>query len=249
MAGTLTDAPSWYRLSVTFAPPDANTAWANADLWDYEYEVACAIPSSHRLSPSHAFSSLESELALNTDARVLDAGAGTGRHTIYLALKGCRVESVDVSYAACEMLKERLRSMELQSSVVVVEGALQPWDLPSGRYDLIIDSYVSCHLLSEEERLAYIDALMCNLAPGGRLYTSCMGGLDGYYKANANPGEDVVTDPLNGIRKLLQDREEFFASNARLAPIRAKAIEHFQDPVGGLRYTRQVLAAVLERPA
>lgn len=59
-------------------------AWGDADAWNREYAEVRSIPSSHRLRPSQAFRRLKPALALDGD-RVLDLGAGTGRHAVYLA--------------------------------------------------------------------------------------------------------------------------------------------------------------------
>jgi len=231
--------------------PETLSAWGNAPLWDREYVELRCIPSSHRETPSHAFQRLASFLPIFPGANVLDAGAGSGRHAVYLAARGCRVDAVDASGAACDLLRERLAACsELAGSVRVQRGVLSRGDLPEDTYDVILDSYVSCHLLSDDDRLNYLHALLSRLRRRGRLYTACMGIDDAYYRSHvldAGPGPLVTADPLNRIRKLLQPRATFGTTLGDLAPTVVTTAASFRDAVAGRLYDRQVLGAVLHR--
>ena len=210
-----------------------------------------AIPSSRRSVPSHALRRLEPALALRPGVRVLDAGSGTGRHAIYMAAKGCMVDAVDSSRAACRLAEDRVaRSGYLIGSVRVIEGVLQAWSLPDERYDVVIDSYVSCHLLSENERQSYLRGLLQCLRPGGRLFTASMGAGDAYYKSVSLAGEEcefIATDPLNSVTKLLQAPKTNLERNAEIASVIQSTVETFEDDVGGRLYRRQVVASVLQQ--
>lgn len=224
------------------------SAWADSESWDREYTLLRAIPSSHRLRPSRAFLRLQRDLRLRPGAKVLDAGAGTGRHALYLATLGCAVTAVDGSGAACAVLEARADAARFPRKAVHVQNALLSHaSLPDDQFDVVIDSYVSCHILSEEERLQYLGALLKQVRPGGSLYTACMSTNDEYYAPLAN-GCGVATDPLNGIAKLLQDPTYFASSIATLTPTWHAICEEFTDRVAGLHFQRQVLAAVITRP-
>jgi len=229
-----------------------DSAWGDGVRWDREYLELRGIPSSHRLEPSRAFKRLRSFLPTARNATVLDAGAGTGRHALFLAERGALVTAVDASGAACDALRQRLAARSgLDGSVRVEQAVVGPGNLPDDSYDVIIDSYVSCHLLTDEDRLAYLQKLLTRLRPGGRLYTACMGRDDRYYRNHVlvqRPGPVVARDPLNKISKLLQPRRSFGSILRGLAPVVATTTESFDDDVAGGQYQRQVLAAVLRSP-
>ncbi|MGI8755109.1 MAG: class I SAM-dependent methyltransferase [Acidimicrobiales bacterium] len=224
------------------------SAWANASLWDREYQDMHAIPSSHRVTPSHALARLLPRTHVALGASVLDAGAGPGRHSVLLARAGLDVHAVDSSPAACALLAERTERERLSIRTDTV--ALGEHEVPDATYDLIIDSYVSCHILDPVARLDYLNALLGRLRPGGHLFTSCMGSGDAYYRHCARRGGESssrATDPLNGITKLLRSRNEFASEVAALATVAAVGAETFDDAVNGGTYRREVLAAVLTR--
>ena len=224
------------------------SAWADSARWDLEYGSIRAIPSSHRLTPSHTFRRLAPLMHLPGGARVLDAGAGTGRHSLYLAAHGCDVHAIDASEVACEVLRERAASASCPGSIFVEQAVLDFRDVPDEKYDLIVDSYVSCHLLDEDQRLRYLESLLTKLRPGGYLYTACMGAGDSYYlEHRLNPTGPLATDPLNGVTKRLQSRTSFNASVAELTRGATTVAERFVDVVDGVVHSREVVAALLPR--
>jgi SAM-dependent methyltransferase len=229
---------------------DRPSAWSNTDLWDREYTHLCAIPSSYRTAPSHSFVRLEGTLKAGPGASVLDAGCGTGRHALHLARMGCSVHAVDVSGAACEVLRARASvHSDLARRITVEHALLGGADLPDARYDIVLDSYVSCHLLSFQARNDYLDGLRRLLRPGGVLYTSCVGADDEYYKVRATrsaAAEMIATDPLNGVTKFLQPRVAFGAHLSEFALVKAVTTERFLDAVGGSMFRREVLAAAIQ---
>jgi hypothetical protein len=130
----------------------------------------------------------------------------------------------------------------------VERGVLDATDLPEDRYDLIVDSYVSCHLLANDERLGYLDGLMALLNPGGCLYTSCMGSDDEYYaKFRDLTAEGLATDPLNGVTKLLQPAASFSSRCEPVGRIIGSTRVTFPDVVRGTTYQREVVAATVAR--
>lgn len=220
-------------------------AWGDGDAWNREYAEVRSIPSSHRLRPSRAFRQLEPALSFD-GARVLDLGAGTGRHAVYLARQGAAVLAVDVSDVACEVLRDRVRRASCAKSVSVEQARIDLDALPAERFDLIVDSYATCHILSAETRCNLLRALVGRLRPGGVLYTAGMGSDDAYYGPLAGPGyASVAVDPRNGIAKLLQRAGTALDDDRHVGRLMATTTEHFVDYVVVSPFRREVRASLL----
>jgi SAM-dependent methyltransferase len=222
-------------------------AWGDTDAWNREYAEVRSIPSSHRLRASQAFRRLQPTLALD-GARVLDLGAGTGRHAVYLARHGARVLAVDVSDVACEVLRDRVLWAGCAESVSVEQGRIDLDALPAERFDLIVDSYATCHILSAEARSELLRALVGRLRPGGVLYTAGMGADDAFYAPLAGIRGDasVAVDPHNGIAKLLQTACTAVEDSRLVGRLLASTTECFVDYVGAIPYHREVRASLLK---
>lgn len=225
------------------------TAWGNENLWDNEYSAARAIPSSHRVTPSRSFRRLVQSLGDLAGAKVLDVGAGTGRHAIFAARSGAEVHAVDVSEVACDRLRRSAAHEWCGARVHIERASIGEDGVPEGPYDLIIDSYATCHLLTESERIGVLEDLSKSLRKGGRLYTSGMGLLDSFYSARmvGRGSEPVSVDPVNGIAKRLQGEADLALAAYVVGDLVAATTEHFRDRVGRQLEDREVLAAVYSR--
>jgi SAM-dependent methyltransferase len=73
-------------------------------------------------------------------ARVLDAGAGDGRHAVEFANRGCAVFAVDVSERL--LARARARAEDARVTVGLHQGDLrQDYEVPEGPFDLIVCLY------------------------------------------------------------------------------------------------------------
>lgn len=227
-----------------------NSGWGDAATWNREYAEIRAIPSSLRFAPSRAFKRLERSLGDLSMTRVLDIGAGAGRHAIYAASKGAEVHAIDSSDVACGMHAARLRACGMTLSIAVEHGVLDVNNLADGKYDVIIDSYVSCHILSAADRHVFLEALMSRLTTGGRIYTAGMGDTDSFYRRHVvcrQPPDTVALDPQNGVPKLLQPRDISVRDGHHLGTLIACTTERFAEAVDGRNEIREVHASVLSR--
>lgn len=91
--------------------------------------------------------------------RALDLAAGCGRHSIYLAQHGYRVDAFDISLVALTRLMTRACSYGLRIRAAVVD--LDDIVLPSSAYDLIVDTFYLNRALHPQ--------LIRALVPGGAL--------------------------------------------------------------------------------
>jgi pimeloyl-ACP methyl ester carboxylesterase len=117
--------------------------------------------------PQPAFQALADAGELR--GRVLDAGCGTGEHTLMAARLGLDATRVDAAPTAIEIAKGKARDRGLQARFVVGNAL----DLPSlGRqFDTVLDSGMF-HVFDDNDRAAYVASLSAATAPGGRYLSS-----------------------------------------------------------------------------
>ena len=76
------------------------------------------------------------------------------------------------------------------------------WPMPDGDVSLTLDSYVSCHLLEDEECHAFRHELRRVTRSGGLVYTAGFATDDEYYAGLlSEKGVRIVIDPNNGVAK------------------------------------------------
>ncbi|AKM79767.1 MAG: Methyltransferase type 11 [Candidatus Beckwithbacteria bacterium GW2011_GWB1_47_15] len=76
---------------------------------------------------------------LRGNERILDAGCGTGRDSIYLAKQGFKVEGIDQSPIAIKKAKERSAR---EKNVNFIVGALENLPYPNSSFDAVYSGYV-----------------------------------------------------------------------------------------------------------
>ena len=81
---------------------------------------------------------LKSHLPNNMDAKILDAGGGTGRITLPLAKMGYQVTLCDVSSGMLDMAKEKLQIEKIQDKVIIEETDIASLPFPDEIFDLVI---------------------------------------------------------------------------------------------------------------
>ena len=86
-------------------------------------------------------------------SRVLDLGAGAGRHTIALARAGFQVVALDVSQTALTTLDRRVREEKL-SNVIAVKHEMNLLPFTDCYFDAVLSTNVLHHGLAKEIRLA-----------------------------------------------------------------------------------------------
>jgi SAM-dependent methyltransferase len=100
---------------------------------------------------------------------VLELGAGTGRSTIPIAEDGVTVYALEPDTGMVQMLRQKLqrRPREVQARVTVHVGDMRAFAFPQ-RFALIISPFRAfLHNLTEDDRLACLNAVRAHLQPGG----------------------------------------------------------------------------------
>ncbi|HYM91299.1 MAG TPA: methyltransferase domain-containing protein [bacterium] len=91
--------------------------------------------------------------------RALDLAAGSGRHAIYLAQHGYRVDALDISLVGLARLRQQARAQALPVRAAAVD--LDECLLSSATYDLIVNTYYLNRFI--------LPQLPWALVPGGAL--------------------------------------------------------------------------------
>ena len=134
--------------------------------WDDAY--AGPAPAWDIGRPQPAFVTLADRGRLT--GSVLDAGCGTGEHTILAAQHGATALGVDVSRRAVEMARAKAaeRSVDCRFEV----GDALALDGRADRFDTVIDCGLF-HVFDDSSRPRYVASLHRVLRPDGHLHLMC----------------------------------------------------------------------------
>jgi SAM-dependent methyltransferase len=118
--------------------------------------------------PQPAFVRLAEAGALT--GALLDAGCGTGEHTILAARHHCSALGIDVSQRAIEAARRKAAECGADATFEVVD-ALRIHELGLA-FDTIVDSGLF-HVFDDDARTRYVMAVNTVLRPGGHLHLMC----------------------------------------------------------------------------
>jgi cyclopropane fatty-acyl-phospholipid synthase-like methyltransferase len=116
--------------------------------------------------PQQAFIDVADQIS----GSVLDAGCGTGDTALFLAGRGCNVRGIDFIEEPIRRAKRKASELGVPATFLVKDAlTLKDW---TERFDNVVDSGLF-HVLSDEDRLHYVEGLATVLKPGGRLFLMC----------------------------------------------------------------------------
>jgi SAM-dependent methyltransferase len=118
--------------------------------------------------PQPVFAALMEEGAIG--GRVLDAGCGTGEHTLMVASRGLDATGIDTSPRAIQIAKRKASDRGITARFLVWD-ALALADLDE-EFDTVLDSGLF-HVFDDERRARYVTSLAAVVRPGGRLLLAC----------------------------------------------------------------------------
>ena len=135
--------------------------------WDWAYGEGGQAPWDIG-RPQPAFARLADDGLLA--GRVLDAGCGTGEHTLLAAASGADAVGIDLSPLAIGRAREKAATRGIKARFEVAD-ALNLADLGL-TFDTIIDSGLF-HVFDDDGRARYVQSLSSVLRPGGTCYLMC----------------------------------------------------------------------------
>ncbi len=118
--------------------------------------------------PQAAFLALAEAGAIH--GRVLDAGCGTGEHTLMCASRGMDATGIDLAPAALRTAEEKARARGLPARFLQ-HDALRLADLGE-TFGTVLDCGLF-HVFGAADRVAYAASLHAVLEPGGRYFMLC----------------------------------------------------------------------------
>jgi SAM-dependent methyltransferase len=118
--------------------------------------------------PQPAFLRL-AEAGLLTGA-LLDAGCGTGEHTILAARHSASALGIDISHRAIEIARRKAAERDVDTRFRVLD-ALHLVTLGE-TFDTVVDSGLF-HVFDDDARAGYVTAVHAVLRPGGHLHLMC----------------------------------------------------------------------------
>jgi SAM-dependent methyltransferase len=129
------------------------------DSWDRRWSQALGA-GAHAVDQRPPNAHLLAEVADLSPGLALDAGAGHGAETLWLASRGWRVDAVDFSTTALEYARVRAERLgaDVAGRVEWIAADLATWIPPPERYDLVVCLYV--HIAGS------VPALLRRLAAG-----------------------------------------------------------------------------------
>lgn len=143
-----------------------------------EYEWARLTHSLHgRLEWDGTIEQLETHLPQS--GRLLDAGGGAGRYTVWLAEQGYEVTLIEPSEGQRQVAKEKITDSGLEGRVTVREGDVRDLNSRDGAFDatLCLGGPLS-HVLDADERETAVTELARVTVSNGPLFVSVMGRLN-----------------------------------------------------------------------
>jgi SAM-dependent methyltransferase len=162
--------------------------------------------------PQPAFAALAASGALR--GGVLDAGCGTGEHTLLAAALGLDATGIDLAARALRTAEDKARERELAARFLRYDA--RELALFGEEFDTVLDCGLF-HVFGGADRTAYVDGLRAVLRPGGRCFVLCI--------SEREPG---IWGPLHKVTR--DDLDTAFTDSWRIDSAEPSAIEITTEP-------------------
>ncbi|MCS4433788.1 methyltransferase domain-containing protein [Aquiflexum gelatinilyticum] len=143
------------------------------------------------------------------EMKILDAGCGEGRNTIYFLQGGYQIFGVDSNPIAIQMARIYAQTIQKDYDVFRFQTSLVG-NMPfhKGAFDVVISSAVMHFATSETHFLTMMDDMMSVLKPGGIFFLRMTTGQGEMQEKSPHLGDGVYLLPDGSERFLLTDSLE-----------------------------------------
>ncbi|MFE7244954.1 class I SAM-dependent methyltransferase [Streptomyces sp. NPDC057580] len=162
--------------------------------------------------PQPAFAALAASGAVR--GRVLDAGCGTGEHTLLAASLGLDAIGVDLAARALCTAEDKAQKRGLAARFLRHDA--RELAVLGTEFDTAMDCGLF-HVFGGEDRAAYVDGLRAVLRPGGRCFVLCI-----------SARERGVWGPMHKVTR--HDLDAAFADGWRIDSAEPSAIDITSEP-------------------
>jgi len=129
---------------------------------------------------------------------VLDAGCGTGEHSLFFASRGLAVTGIDFLEQPIATAKSKAAKRGIAARFLVKDALeLAEWE---ERFDTVLDSGLF-HVFSDEDRTRYVSGLRRVLKPGGQLLLMCFSELTPMTPGTPGPRRISEQELREGFRE------------------------------------------------
>jgi SAM-dependent methyltransferase len=213
--------------------------------WQAEYRIG-GIPSSIAKEPSQALldflAFLRTRHFPSSGSHLIDLGCGRGRNSIYAALQGFHVTSVDLVQENFGFGTPNIHALTMDVG--------KHWPLADQSFDAALDVFCFKHLVTEFTRQTYVHEVARTLKPGGYFSLSLAGVDDGYYRQFLDPQSRMkhhITDPGNHIESLLYTLEDLIALFRQDFELAQYQMRRSLSAMHGQEYSRQLHHCIFQR--
>jgi ubiquinone/menaquinone biosynthesis C-methylase UbiE len=201
-------------VQITLQKPDVHRRWEDA------YRT-----TANETFFEQAFDYITGIVAVGKNAVFLDAGCGTGAHSIRLARRGFSVVAVDFSEQILTAAASNITSTGVHNKVNLVRGNLLSLDFADGTFDAVLCWGVLMHVPDVENAMAELGRVLKN---GGILVIS---------EANMHSLESIV----------FRACKRFFARNSETIKRTETGLEYWAQTSAGKLLTRQARIGWLKK--
>ncbi|MHA7130412.1 class I SAM-dependent methyltransferase [Algoriphagus namhaensis] len=144
------------------------------------------------------------------EMKILDAGCGEGRNTVYFINQGYQIFGIDQEELAIQYLRYQAKTLNPEYDALRFQvGQMEEIPFHTGAFDAVICSAVLHFAESESEFWQMIDEISRVLKPGGIFWFRMCTGFGGILKKSNELGAGRFLLPDESERFVLQERHLF----------------------------------------
>ena len=136
---------------------------------------------------------------LKESSNILDIGSGTGRNAIFLINQNHKVDCLDFSDVALNLLKKIYKKKNISNSNKVINDNIPTMNKISSKYDAVIDCFTSYSLILEDFK-SYIKNVSLKLKKGGVFHLQILSKNSDLFK-KSYPAKIILKNSINRIKR------------------------------------------------